>query len=227
MKTLSFHSLRWFPYRVARRLAIANVCHFYQSAIDEMPRTRAPDGYAIESCPSDRLREHAHELDYQIPERDLEMLDTGESKCFAAFRANSLAGFAWIAFGDIPGDMNHDGKPETGLPIHLADDAAFVFQVLVLPAYRGRRLYAAIMSQMADELQVDGIRSLVLTTEGSNRSALRAVERMDFRKIGQASFFKIGPLNRATYPKLPQDCCFKIGRYIGDESPDATTSSLC
>lgn len=218
MKSQSTRSVRWLAYRVVRRLAIANVCHFYQSPIDTMPRTPTPSEYEISSCSSKRLREHSSELDYVIPKRDLEMLDAGAAKCFAAFRSDSIAGFAWVALGNIPGDMNHDGKPETGLPIQLSDDAAFVFQVLVLPAYRGRRLYAAIMSKMADELQRDGIRSLVLTTEGSNQNALRAVQRMQFREVGQATFFRIGPLSQATYPTLPKDVGFTIGRYVGDDT---------
>ncbi|QDT13448.1 GNAT family N-acetyltransferase [Planctomycetes bacterium K23_9] len=218
MKTQSTRSIRWLAYRVVRRFAIANVCHFYQSPIDQMPRTPTPSGYEVCSCSSERLRKHASALEYAIPERDLEMLDSGAAKCFAAFQADSLAGFAWVAFGNIPGDMNHDGKPETGLPIQLSDDSAFVFQVLVLPAYRGRRLYAAIMSQMADQLQKDGIETLVLTTEGSNHRALKAVDRMGFQNVAKASLFRVGPLCRATYPKLAQASSFKIGYYVGDES---------
>lgn len=211
-------ALKWLPYRVMRRFAVANICQFYQSPIDQMPRTLVPDGYTIESCSSDRLRSHAHELEYEVPERDLKLLDTGHAKCFAAFQSDSLAGFAWVGFGNIPGDMNHDGKPETGLPIQLDDDAAYVFQVLVLPAHRGRRLYAAIMSQVADQLQNDAIQTLVLTTEGSNQNALSAVRRMQFQQVGQASLFRFGPFCKSTYPIVPQDCGFAIGRYNGDVS---------
>jgi ribosomal protein S18 acetylase RimI-like enzyme len=218
MKISSNRSIRWLAYRVVRRFAIANICYFYQTPIDKMPRTPTPDGYTMRSCSSKQIRDHASELDDAIPERDLQMLDAGKSKCFAAFHGESLAGFAWAAFENIPAEMNHDGKPETGLPIQLSDEAAFVFQVLVLPAYRGRRLYAAILSRMADELQRDGIRHLVLTTEGSNHNALRAVERMQFQKVGQASFFRIGPLSRSTYPTLSKDVGFTIGRYLGDET---------
>lgn len=217
MKSQSTRSIRWLAYRVFRRFAIANVCHFYQSPIDTMPRTPTPSEYEISSCSSKRLREHSSELDYVIPERDLGMLDAGAAKCFAAFQADSLAGFAWVAFANIPGEMNHDGKPETGLPIQLSDDTAFVFQVLVLPAYRGRRLYAAIMSQMADQLQTDGIQTLVLTTEGSNHRALKAVGRMGFQNVGQASLLRLGPLCRATYPTLSETNGFKLGRYVGDK----------
>jgi len=145
------------------------------------------------------------------------MLEAGDAKCFAAFAADALAGFAWVAFGHIPGDMNHDGKPETGLPIQLDDDAAFVFQVLVLPTHRGHRLYAATMSQLADELQKAGIRTLVLTTEGYNHRALKAVNRMQFQKVAQASFIQIGPLSKSTYPKHPRSGGFRIGRYVGDQ----------
>ncbi len=218
MKSQTTLSLRWLAYRVMRRFAIANVSHFYHSPIDKIPRTPIPNDYEIYLCSSARIRNHESELNYTIPAKHLGMLDSGEAKCFAAFQADSLAGFAWAALGNIPADMNHDGKPETGLPVQLADDAAFVFQVLVLPAYRGRRLYPAIMSRMADELQRVGVRSLVLTTEGSNLNALRAVERMQFRYVGQTSLFRIGPLRIARYPVLPSDIGFTIGRYVGDET---------
>lgn len=218
MKCRAIPSLRWLAYRVLRRFAVANVSHFYQSPIGQVPRTPVPDGFTIEECSSDQLRSHADALEYQIPEEEIEKLNFGKAKCFGAFQSTSLVGFAWVAFGDIPGDMNHDGKPETGLPIHLADNAAFVFQVLILPAHRGRRLYAAIMSQMADQLQNDGIKTLVLTTEGSNHRALKAVERMGFQNVGQASLFRIGPLCKATYPVLPSEIGFTIGRYVGDKT---------
>lgn len=223
MKISSNRSIRWLAYRVVRRFAIANICYFYQTPIDKMPRTPTPDGYTIRSCSSKQIRDHASELDDAIPERDLQMLDAGKSKCFAAFHGESLAGFAWAAFENIPAEMNHDGKPETGLPIQLASESAFIFQVLVLPQHRGRRLYATILSQMADELQSNRIRHLVLTTEASNCNALRAVERMRFQKVGQASLFRIGPLSRATYPVLPNMIGFSVGRYVGDNrSPDST-----
>lgn len=199
-----------------RRFAIANVNYIFQSPIDVIPRTPAPHGYTILPCSAELLRQLVSNLDFQISERDFERLNTGEAKCFVALHADLLAGFAWVAFGNIPGEMNHDGKPETGLPIRLADDSAFIFQVLVLPAHRGRRIYAAILSQLADQLQSNGIRMLVLTTEGSNRDALLAVERMEFRRVGQTSLFRVGPLVRVTYPTLPSDIGFTIERYVGD-----------
>lgn len=215
---LSPYSPLGFAYRVMRRFAIANVNYIYQSPINALPRTPTPHGYEIQSCSSERLRMHVYVSDCTIAERDLKMLDSGEAKCFAAFQADSIVGLAWVAFGDIPEEMNHDGKPETGLLIQMADDSAFIFQVLVLPLHRGHRLYAAILSHMADELQSDGIRHLVLTTEGSNRNALRAVERMQFRKVGQTSLFRIGPLCKASYLVPSREFGFQLGRYRGDRS---------
>ncbi len=219
MKTSTHRSLRWLAYRVLRRVAIANISQISYSPIDNIPRTITPNGYEIRLCSSEQLRMYESQLEHAIPAQDFAMLGTGQAKCFAAFQSDSLAGLAWVAFGDIPGEMNHDGKPETGLPIHLAEDSAFIFNVLVLPAHRGQRLYAAIISKMADALQSSSIRTLVVTTEGSNQNALRAVEQMQFRKAGQASLFQLGPLSRASYPDLPGDIGFSIGRYAGDDSP--------
>ena len=73
-------------------------------------------------------------------------------------------------------------RPSFYLPIRVASDSAFIFQVLILPVHRGRRLYAAILSNLTDELQNNGIRHFVLTTEGSSRNSLRAVERVQSKK---------------------------------------------
>ncbi len=210
--------LLWIPYRIVRLFATANVCRFFELKLLELPRTPSPKGYEVLSVSSDSIRAHASSVDYQISDRDLALLDSGDAKCFVAFQNERIAGFAWVAFGNIPCDMNHDGKPETGLPIQLADDSAFVFQVLVIPAHRGRRLYAAILGRMADDLTTAGVRKFVLTTEGSNWRARRAVERMRFRKVGQATLFCLGPIRHATYPALPQDAGFTIGRYSGDKT---------
>ncbi|TWU39878.1 hypothetical protein Q31b_31930 [Novipirellula aureliae] len=76
---------------------------------------------------------------------------------------------------------------------------------------------AAIMSKMADELQTESVQSLVLTTEGSHHRALKAVDRIGFQNVAQASLFQLGPICRATCPTLSETSGFKLGRYVGDK----------
>lgn len=217
----TFNSMSWLPYRIVRRLAIANVNYICGSTTDELSQLSLPAGYAIQSCSSQQLEEHAGALEYKFSTQDLSMLASGDYRCFSAFQNESLVGYAWVAFGEVRASANHGGKAETGLPIKLADDTAFVFNVYVLPGHRGCRLYAAIIGQMATALQKESIKKFVLTTEVTNESALRAIKRMGLKKLAQVSFFKIGPLSKAAYPRLPGDCGFTIGRYAGDLSgPD-------
>lgn len=212
----SARSSYWLPYRLMRRYAVANVSYLYSANTEALAEMGVPAGYHISPCPSKRLVENADALECKFSRQDIDGLDCGRLRCFGAFHNEALVAFAWVAFADVEASANHDGKPETGLPIQLADDVAFVFNVLVLPDHRGCRLYAALITQMAQTLSAQGVRRFVLATEGTNTNALRAVERMGFKKVAHTSFFKLGPLCKATYPKLPHDCGFTIGAYAGD-----------
>ncbi|GAA4463610.1 GNAT family N-acetyltransferase [Novipirellula rosea] len=216
MKKLQYRALFWLPYRVFRRIAIANVNYIYQRPVHDMKNVVTEEECSIEQCSSSRLRGLMQTTDRTLSESDFALLESGKASCYAALHNNSLVGYAWVAFGDVSADMNHDGKPDTGLPIQLGDDTAFIFHVLVLPDYRGRRLYAAIVSQIASELETQGIRTMVLTTEASNHRARRAVKRMGFNKIGQTWIFQVGPLCKVFYSTIPEEFGIKIGRYVGD-----------
>jgi ribosomal protein S18 acetylase RimI-like enzyme len=208
---------RWLPYRILRKYAIANISLFFSLRTDAMGRIDIPHGIEIRQCSSENLRDATRDSDHQFAESDFSMLDSGKSSCFAAFEGQTLVGFAWVGYGIIDCEMNHDGKPETGLPIQLAKDAVYVYQVFVFPNYRGRRIYAALLSEMADTLGKNGIQTFVLATEASNWSALRAVRRMGFKKLGTTWLLKVGSICKARYPELAADCGFQIGRYVGDQ----------
>ncbi|QDV47492.1 hypothetical protein Enr13x_74020 [Stieleria neptunia] len=73
------------------------------------------------------------------------------------------------------------------------------------------------MSYAAEQLPDHGVRKLFLTTECTNRSALRSVNRMGFREVGKARLFKDAPLYGAGYPDQPFFGEVPTGRYAGDE----------
>jgi ribosomal protein S18 acetylase RimI-like enzyme len=208
--------LRWLPYRILRRFAVANVSRFFMLPVDSMPRVELPSGFSVSECSSEKLRKAAEHCEYQVSRSNVDLLETGGAICFTVFDGEIPAGFAWVAIGNVSGELNHDGKPETGLPIRLSVDVAFIFQVLVFSNYRGRRLYAALMTEMADALRSRGIRRLVLTTEASNCQAMRAVDRMGFKQVGQSWLLKVGPFCKVSYPNIPTECGMQIGRYAGD-----------
>jgi len=211
-----FSRLNQLPYRVMRRFAIANQTLFFGCNLESLSRVPCPEGLAVVQWSENDLLQHQGEEHY-LDESHATWLRDGQAICFAVMDEDRLAGFAWFALGDVPGEMNHDGHPDTQLPLFLPDDTCFVFHVFILPAYRGRRLYAALMSYAAEQLPDRGVRKLLLTTECTNRSALRSVNRMGFREVGKAWLVKIGPLYGAGYPDQPFFGEVRTGRYAGDE----------
>ena len=162
--------LKQLPYRVMRRIAIANRTLFFGCDLASLSHFPCPEGLTVVQWTEDDLRQHLGEENY-LDEGHAVWLRDDQAVCFAVMDGERLAGFAWIAHGDVPGEMNHDGHPDTQLPLFLPDDTGFVFHVFILPSYRGRRLYAALMSSAAHQLPNRGIEKLVLTTECTNRSA--------------------------------------------------------
>lgn len=212
--------LKQFPYRVMRRFAIASQTLFFGCEIVSLSGVPCPEGLVVVQWTEGDLRQHLGEEHY-LDESHATWLRDGRAICFAVMDEEKLAGFAWIALGDVPGEMNHDGHPGTQLPLFLPDDTGFVFHVFILPAYRGRRLYAVLMSYAAEQLPDHGVRKLLLTTECRNRSALRSVIRMGFREVGKAWLFKVGPLYGTGYPDQPFFGEVRTGRYAGDKGVTA------
>lgn len=198
-----------------RRFAMANRNIFFgleRSHVSEVP---CPEGFVIVSWNAADVREHISEK-YYLSEEDAVLIECDKAICFAVNHGESLAGYAWFAFGKVAGEMNFDVHPDTRLSLSLPDDTSFVFHVFVLPAHRGKRLYAALISHALQELQGRGINKLILTTECSNLKALRSVRRMGFQELGQSWLIKIGPLCRAGYPEQPFFGGVRTGKYAGD-----------
>jgi ribosomal protein S18 acetylase RimI-like enzyme len=179
----AFGKLTYLPYRIIRRFGTASVCYFFALETDQVPTLSVPKTLFVEEMSAERLKpfvDQQHGLD----ESHVELIRCKKAVCFAVFDQESLAAFSWVAFGSVPGELNHTGDPLTALPLSLPQNTGYVFHVLVTPEYRGRRLYGAMMSHLATLLPARGIERLVLTTEWTNASALRSVERMGFKKEG-------------------------------------------
>ena len=207
--------MKQLPYRAMRRFAIANQTLFFGCELAHLSGAPCPKGLVVVQWSEGDLRQHLAEEHY-LDESHTVWLRDDQAICFAVMDGERLAGFAWIALGDVPAEMNHDGHPDTQLPLFLPDNTGFVFHVFILPSYRGRRLYAVLMSHVAQQLPTRGIDRLVLTTECTNRSALRSVGRMGFREVGRAWLIKVGPICSVGYPEQPFFGGVRTGAYVGD-----------
>ena len=206
--------IRHLPYRAMRRLAMVNRNIFFGLDSSSALVGEVPASIAIAQWSADDVRLHVSD-DHYLSQDDATLLENGHVVCFAAKSGGVLAGYAWFAVGNVPGELNYDVHPDTRLPLFLPDDTAFVFHVFVTPEFRGKRIYAALIAKASHELSTRGISKLVLTTEACNESALRSVRRMGFTEIGQSWLFKVGPFCRDGYPQQPFFGGVRTGTYAG------------
>lgn len=90
----------------------------------------------------------------------LQRLSMGKH-CYIARVEGKLVAYGWITF-----DKEHIG--ELGLSARLNEGEAYIWDCATLAAYRGKRLYPALLAFMFDELQRAGIRRVWIGTDADN-----------------------------------------------------------
>lgn len=210
------NQIRFLPYRIVRRIGTADISRVFGIETSEIPTqplgkefsfaeiSSAEIGGLIAGCPQCFSKSQATEL----------ALDN--IYCFVIFQADAMAAFAWLAIGNVAPEFNHNGDLQAGLPVLLPPDTGFVYNVYVLPRYRGRRLYGSIMRELAQVMRTRGVTRLILTTDATNTSSLRALQRMGFQDLGKAWLLRVGPFSMARYPSSPVFGTVRFGRYLAD-----------
>ncbi len=211
-----FTRIKYLPYRVVRRFAIANVSCFFAAELGDLQVTDLPDAMVFTELTAPMLEGLCVDYPDHFRDEHRKLLACDRIRGFAVFYDQSLASCLWLAIEDVPGEINHDGHPATQMPLYLPDNVGYVFNVFVKPEYRGRRLYGAMITELANRLGEEGFTGLTLTTEGSNYRALSSVRRMGFRMVGRSMLFGIGGFTLAKYPEQPMLGGIQTGRYAGD-----------
>jgi hypothetical protein len=83
------------------------------------------------------------------------------SRCYLARVDDKIVAYGWISF-----DEEEIG--ELGLRIRLNQAEAYIWDCGTLPAYRGKRLYPALLGYMLCELQKAGFQRVWIGTDADN-----------------------------------------------------------
>ena len=81
--------------------------------------------------------------------------------CYIARADGKIVAYGWISFDE-------EGIGELGLHIRLNKDEAYIWDCATLPAYRGQRLYPALLGHMLCELQSTGWLRVWIGTDADN-----------------------------------------------------------
>lgn len=210
------HQIRYLPYRVARRIGTADISRVFGIATSDLQVVPLEDQYSFAEITSQNFGELIKGYPQFFSDAQATELACDNIFCFATFHNNKVAAFAWLATGDVAAEFNHNGDLQAGLPVFLPPDTGFVYNVFVMPDHRGRRLYGAVMRELAGLMNERGVTRLILTTDATNTSSLKALHRMGFQALGTAWLVRVGPFSMARYPSSPVFGAVHFGKYTGD-----------
>jgi len=81
--------------------------------------------------------------------------------CYVGRVDGKIVAYGWISFDE-------EGIGELGLHIRLEKGEAYIWDCGTLPAYRGQRLYPALLGYMLGELQSTGLQRVWIGTDADN-----------------------------------------------------------
>ncbi len=119
--------------------------------------------------------ELAEAMGLDDPAPVLQRLATGR-QCYAGRVEGRLATYGWVSFGE-------EGIGELGLSIHLPEGEAYIWDCVTLPAYRGQRLYPALLAYIVRELQRAGVRRAWVGTDTDNIPSQIGVALAGFQPV--------------------------------------------
>lgn len=210
------NQIRFLPYRVARRIGTADISRVFGIESSNLQAVQLEDQYSFEEITSESFGKLIKGYPQFFSDDQLTELVCNNVYCFATFHKEKVAAFAWLATGDVAAEFNHNGDLQAGLPVFLPPDTGFVYNVFVMPDHRGRRLYSSVMGELAGRMNQHGVTRLILTTDATNTSSLKALHRMGFQALGSAWLLRVGPFSMARYPTSPVFGTVEFGKYTGD-----------
>ena len=96
--------------------------------------------------------------------------------CYAARVANQLVTYGWATF-----DEERIG--ELGLSIHLKTGEVYIWDCATVPAYRGQRLYPALLTHMLYTLHTQGVQRVWIGTNTDNLASQIGIVAAGFQPV--------------------------------------------
>jgi ribosomal protein S18 acetylase RimI-like enzyme len=99
-----------------------------------------------------------------------------QCRCYAAWVEGTLAAYGWVTYDE-------EGIGELGLRLRLAPGEAYIWDCATLPAYRGQRLYPALLVYISNELRAEGVRQALIGADSDNLASQKGMLRAGFQAV--------------------------------------------
>jgi ribosomal protein S18 acetylase RimI-like enzyme len=174
--------------RILMKGASLDLVHVLLLGADEVIAAPVDASFEMRFLTSDEVRGYATQPENALTPDLADRIDRGLDSCFAALTEGRLASYSWLALQSV--EPEHAAGAALGLPPHMA----YLYKAHTLPAFRGRRLYGAITAGALERLGPAGIRQILAFVYWNNAPALRACDRMGYRRLGLLAVRPHGPV---------------------------------
>ncbi|HZU70741.1 MAG TPA: GNAT family N-acetyltransferase [Ktedonobacteraceae bacterium] len=144
----------------------------------------------------------------------LRRFSTGR-RCYAAMVGNVLAAYGWVS-------LEEEEIGELHLHIRLARGEAYIWDCATIPAYRGQRLYPALLTYIARQLQSEGLSRIWIGADSDNYASQTGMALAGFQPIADIVDTCVLALRRLWLrgrPGVPEDLVADIRRMVyGDRA---------
>ena len=117
----------------------------------------------------------AQAMGLEVPAPVLERFATGR-RCYIARVAGALAAYGWVS-------LVEENIGEIGLNLHLQPGEAYIWDCATLPAYRGQRLYPALLSFITGKLRDEGLQSVRIGASHDNVPSHKGMQLAGFQPV--------------------------------------------
>jgi len=147
-----------------------------------------------------QLRRHIDDPQYELSNAVVSSVSDEQVMCFGVYVENTLAGYVFFCGSPVDAQRNSGGGNFTGIELTFPDYVCYLYKMLVLPDYRGRRLSGKLIRFAASQLVSDSISHIITTTDWTNTSFLKSTLSIGFKPKGIAGEYLIFGNRRYVLP---------------------------
>lgn len=97
-------------------------------------------------------------------------------RCYIASVAGALASYGWVSFDE-------EVIGELGLRLRLAPGEAYIWDCATFPAYRGQRLYPALLGYTLRDLRAEGLCRVWIGADSDNLASQKGMFLAGFQPV--------------------------------------------
>jgi GNAT superfamily N-acetyltransferase len=119
----------------------------------------------------------------------LEGLGRNWRRCFLLREAGgTIAAYGWVTHGvECVGELER--------LFHLRRDETYLWDFVTLPAWRGKRLYSALLSYIIYQLHREGVPRIWIGAGRQNRPSVRGIANAGFDHVVDANYYRVSRLS--------------------------------